>query len=392
MMPTLSEVPISLEMPTLSEDASPSMAVADHISRLRPYVPGKPIEEVQRELGLTDVIKLASNENPLGPSPRALEALTAAAAGVALYPEGSAPALRRAVSQAVGMPEDTLVFGNGSDEVLHLLAVTFLQPGDEIVQGAPSFSMYEIYATQCNAVSIKVPLRDFTHDLDAMADAITDKTRMVFIANPNNPTGTLVRREAVARFLDRIPRDVLVVLDEAYDEYVSDPEKPDLRSLVLEGRNIVILHTFSKAYGLAGLRVGYGIMRPETAALLNRVRSPFNVNLPAQAAATAALADEEHVTRTIALNAEGRDYFYAEFERMGLDYVPSEGNFVLVDVGRDARAVFEALQHRGVIIRSAHGMGLPHHIRVTTGTMPQNQRFIVALKEVLADHTMQAGH
>ncbi len=392
MMPTLSEVPISLEMPTLSEDASPSMAVADHISRLRPYVPGKPIEEVQRELGLTDVIKLASNENPLGPSPRALEALTAAAAGVALYPEGSAPALRRAVSQATGMPEDTLVFGNGSDEVLHLLAVTFLQPGDEIVQGAPSFSMYEIYATQCNAVSIKVPLRDFTHDLDAMADAITDKTRMVFIANPNNPTGTLVRREAVARFLDRIPRDVLVVLDEAYDEYVSDPEKPDLRSLVLEGRNIVILHTFSKAYGLAGLRVGYGIMRPETAALLNRVRSPFNVNLPAQAAATAALADEEHVTRTVALNAEGRDYFYAEFERMGLDYVPSEGNFVLVDVGRDARAVFEALQHRGVIIRSAHGMGLPHHIRVTTGTMPQNQRFIVALKEVLADHTMQAGH
>ena len=392
MMPTLSEVPISPEMLTLSEDASPSMAVADHISRLRPYVPGKPIEEVQRELGLTDVIKLASNENPLGPSPRALEALTAAAAGVALYPEGSAPALRRAVSQAVGMPEDTLVFGNGSDEVLHLLAVTFLQPGDEIVQGAPSFSMYEIYATQCNAVSIKVPLRDFTHDLDAMADAITDKTRMVFIANPNNPTGTLVRREAVARFLDRIPRDVLVVLDEAYDEYVSDPEKPDLRSLVLEGRNIVILHTFSKAYGLAGLRVGYGIMRPETAALLNRVRSPFNVNLPAQAAATAALADEEHVTRTVALNAEGRDYFYAEFERMGLDYVPSEGNFVLVDVGRDARAVFEALQHRGVIIRSAHGMGLPHHIRVTTGTMPQNQRFIAALKEVLADHTMQAGH
>ena len=392
MMPTLSEVPISTEMLTLSEDASPSMAVADHISRLRPYVPGKPIEEVQRELGLTDVIKLASNENPLGPSPRALEALTAAAAGVALYPEGSAPALRRAVSQAVGMPEDTLVFGNGSDEVLHLLAVTFLQPGDEIVQGAPSFSMYEIYATQCNAVSIKVPLRDFTHDLDAMADAITDKTRMVFIANPNNPTGTLVRREAVARFLDRIPRDVLVVLDEAYDEYVSDPEKPDLRSLVLEGRNIVILHTFSKAYGLAGLRVGYGIMRPETAALLNRVRSPFNVNLPAQAAATAALADEEHVTRTVALNAEGRDYFYAEFERMGLDYVPSEGNFVLVDVGRDARAVFEALQHRGVIIRSAHGMGLPHHIRVTTGTMPQNQRFIAALKEVLADHTMQAGY
>ena len=379
-------------MTTLSESvpegvpeiASSSVTVADHISRLRPYVPGKSIEEVQRELGLTDIIKLASNENPLGPSPRALEALAAAAGGIAHYPEGSAPALRRAVSEAVGMPEDTLVFGNGSDEVLHLLALTFLQPGDETVQGDPSFTMYEIYATQCDAVPILVPLKDFTHDLDAMADAVTAKTRMVFIANPNNPTGTLVRREAVARFLDRIPRDVLVVLDEAYAEYISDPGKPDLRSLVLEGRNVVILHTFSKAYGLAGLRVGYGIMRPEIAALLNRVRSPFNVNLPAQAAAAAALGDTDHVARTVALNAQGRDYFYAEFERLGLAYVPSQGNFVLVDVGRDARTVFEALQHKGVIIRSAHGMGLPRHIRVTTGTMPQNQRFIAALREVLA--------
>ena len=379
-MTTLSEsVPESVP-----ESASSSVTVADHISRLRPYVPGKSIEEVQRELGLTDIIKLASNENPLGPSPRALEALAAAAGGIALYPEGSAPALRRAVSEAVGMPEDTLVFGNGSDEVLHLLALTFLQPGDETVQGDPSFTMYEIYATQCDAVPILVPLKDFTHDLDAMADAVTAKTRMVFIANPNNPTGTLVRREAVARFLDRIPRDVLVVLDEAYAEYISDPGKPDLRSLVLEGRNVVILHTFSKAYGLAGLRVGYGIMRPEIAALLNRVRSPFNVNLPAQAAAAAALGDTDHVARTVALNAQGRDYFYAEFERLGLAYVPSQGNFVLVDVGRDARTVFEALQHKGVIIRSAHGMGLPRHIRVTTGTMPQNQRFIAALREVLA--------
>jgi len=374
-MPTSSE--------SMPETGSQSIAVADHISRLRPYVPGKPIEEVQRELGLTDVIKLASNENPLGPSPRALEALAAAAGGVALYPEGSAPALRRAVARATGMPEDTLVFGNGSDEVLHLLALTFLQPGDETVQGDPSFAMYEIYATQCDAVPVLVPLKNFTHDLDAMANAVTDKTRMIFVANPNNPTGTFVRREAVAQFLDRIPRNVLVVFDEAYAEYVADPDQPDLRPLVLEGRSIVILHTFSKAYGLAGLRVGYGIMRPEIATLLNRVRSPFNVNLPAQAAAAAALGDLEHVARTVALNAEGRNYFYGEFERMGLDYVPSEGNFVLVDVGRDARAVFEALQHKGVIVRSAHGMGLPRHIRVTTGTMPQNQRFIAALKEVL---------
>ena len=359
-----------------------TVTVADHIARLRPYVPGKPIEEVQRELGLTDVIKLASNENPLGPSPRALEALAAAAAGIALYPEGSAPALRRAVSEFQEMPENALVFGNGSDEVLHLLALTFLQPGDEIIQGDPSFTMYEIYASQANAVPVKVPLRNFAHDLDAMADAVTDKTRMVFIANPNNPTGTLVRRGAVERFLDRLPPSILVVFDEAYDEYVTDPEKPDLRPLVRAGRNIAILHTFSKAYGLAGLRVGYGMVRPEIAEVLNRVRSPFNVNLAAQAAATAALGDAEHVRRTVALNTEGRHYFYTEFEKMGLDYVPSEGNFVLVDVGRDSREVFEQMQQKGVIIRAAYGMGLPRHIRVSTGTLPQNQRFIAALKEV----------
>ena len=362
-----------------------SIIVADHIARLRPYVPGKPIEEVQRELGLTDVIKLASNENPLGPSPLALDALLQVASGVALYPEGSAPALRRAVSQATRMPEETLVFGNGSDEVLHLLSQTFLQPGDEIVQGDPSFAMYEIYATQANAVPILVPLRNFTHDLDAMASAVTEKTRMVFVANPNNPTGTLVRQTEVEKFLARIPPHILVVFDEAYDEYVSDPDKPDLRPFVLAGRNLVILHTFSKAYGLAGLRVGYGITRPEIAEILNRVRSPFNVNLPAQAAAAAAIADSAHVARAVALNAEGRNYFYREFERMGLNFVPSEGNFVLVDVGRDSREVFEALQHKGVIVRSTYGMGLPRHIRVTTGTMPQNERFIAALQEVLSE-------
>ena len=360
-----------------------TLTVADHIARLRPYVPGKPIEEVQRELGLSDVIKLASNENPLGPSPRALEALAAAAGGVALYPEGSAPALRRAVSEAQNMPENTLIFGNGSDEVLHLLALTFLQPGDEIVQGDPSFSMYEIYAAQCNAVPIKVPLQNYTHDLDAMADAVTGKTRIVFVANPNNPTGTLVRQNQVERFLSRIPENVLVVFDEAYDEYVSDTEKPDLRPFVRSGRNVVILHTFSKAYGLAGLRVGYGITRPEIAEVLNRVRSPFNVNLVAQAAAAAALTDTDHVAHTVALNTEGLRYFYGEFEKMGLAYVLSEGNFVLVDTGRDSREVFEQLQQKGVIVRAAYGMGLPRHIRVTTGTMPQNQRFVKALKEVL---------
>ena len=360
-----------------------TFTVADHIANLRPYVPGKPIEEVKRELGLSSVIQLASNENPLGPSPRALEAFLLTATGVAHYPEGSAPTLRRNVSLVQDMPENTLVFGNGSDEVLHLLALSFLEPGDEVVQGDPSFAMYEIYAAQCNAAVVKVPLKNFTHDLDALADAVTPKTRMVFIANPSNPTGTLVRQTEVKRFLDRVPEHVIVVFDEAYTEYVTDAEKPDLRPFVREGRNIMISHTFSKAYGLAGLRVGYGMTRPEIAEVLNRVRSPFNVNLPAQAAAAAALSDTEHVERTVALNADSLRLFYSEFEQMGLAYVPSQGNFVLVDVGRDSREVFEQMQQRGVIIRAAYGMGLPHHIRVSTGTMPQNQRFLAALKEVL---------
>jgi histidinol-phosphate aminotransferase len=359
------------------------LPVAEHILRLRPYLPGKPIEEVQRELGLTDIVKLASNENPIGPSPHAIDAMVQAAGSVTLYPEGAAPVLREAVSRHVAMPPETLIFGNGSDEVLHLLSMAFLQPGDEVVQGDPSFAMYEIYATQCDAVPVKVPLRNYTHDLEAMADAITPRTRMVMIANPNNPTGTLVTRTEIEKFLARVPPDVLVVFDEAYDEFVDAPDKADLRPLIRDGANIAVLHTFSKAYGLAGLRVGYGIARPEIADLLNRVRSPFNVNLLAQAAATAALGDQAHVARTVALNAEGREYFYREFTRLGLDYVPSQANFVLVDVARDSREVFDALLHQGIIVRAGAGLGLPRHIRVSVGTPDQNARFIAALETVM---------
>jgi histidinol-phosphate aminotransferase len=360
-----------------------TLPVAEHILRLRPYLPGKPIEEVQRELGLTDIIKLASNENPLGPSPHAVAAMAAVAGSVTLYPEGSAPLLRAAVARHVQMPPEMLVFGNGSDEVLHLLALSFLRPGDEVVQGDPSFAMYEIYTTQCAAIPVKVPLKDYTHDLPAMAEAITPRTRMVMIANPNNPTGTLVTRSEVEKFLGQVPADVLVVFDEAYDEYVDHPDKADLRPLIRDGANIAVLHTFSKAYGLAGLRVGYGMARPEIAELLNRVRSPFNVNLLAQAAAIAALEDQAHVARSVALNAEGRDYFYRELTRLGLAYVPSQANFVLIDVGRDSREVFDALLRRGIIVRAGAGLGLPQHIRVTVGTPDQNTRFIAALEEVL---------
>lgn len=362
---------------------TPPPAVAPHIEALKPYVPGKPIEQVKRELGLTDVIKLASNENPLGPSQAAIDAMRLGAQSVGLYPEGDAPALREAVATHLRVPGDRLVFGNGSDEVLHLLAMTFLQPGDHVVQGDPSFAMYEIYTQQCNATSIKVPLKNYTHDLSAMVEALTPRTRIVFIANPNNPTGTLVRRGEVETFLDRVPENVLVVFDEAYDEYVDDPEKPSTLPYVLDRRNVVVLRTFSKAYALAGLRVGYGVARPEIASLLNRVRSPFNVNLIAQGAAAAAIGDQEHIAKSVELNARGRDYFYREFERLGLAYVPSQANFVLVDVGRDSREVFAGLQALGVIVRPGAGLGLPRHIRVTVGTQEQNERFIKALEDVL---------
>ena len=365
--------------------AAPPLAIPAHIAGLRPYVPGKPVEEVQRELGLTDVIKLASNENPLGPSPHAVAALTAMASQMAQYPEGAAPALRAVVSRHQDVPPECLVFGSGSDEILHLLSVALLQPGDAVVQADPSFAMYAIYAAECNAEVIKVPLDNYTHDLEAMAEAITPRTRIVYVTNPNNPTGTLVTQTQLAKFMDRVPQDVLVVFDEAYDEYVRHPDKPDTRLWVREGRNVAILHTFSKAYGLAGLRVGYGIMRPALAEILNRVRSPFNVNMAAQAAAVAALEDQAHVRESVTVNAEGKRYLYAAFQQMRLEFVPSQANFVLVDVQRDSRAVFEALQRRGVIVRAGAGLGLPQHIRVTVGTMPQNQRFVEALRGALEE-------
>jgi histidinol-phosphate aminotransferase len=359
-----------------------SLPVAEHIARLSPYVPGKPIDELQRELGITDVIKLASNENPLGPSPKALAAIESAARSIYLYPDGGAPALRSAVAALTDMPPDCLVFGNGSDEILHLLALTFLHNSAHIVQADPSFAMYEIYGKLCNAAITKVPLKDYTHDLDAIADAITSETRIVFVANPNNPTGTLVTQPEVDRFMARVPENVITVFDEAYAEYVTNPDKPDMRPYIRDGRNVVILRTFSKAFGLAGLRVGYGIARPEIIGLLNRVRSPFNVNLLAQAAAAAAAGDTDHLERTIAANTAGRVYLEQAFEKMGLEYVPSEANFILVDVKKDAKEVASALERRGVIIRA--GLGLATHIRVTIGTQPQNERFIASLADVLA--------
>jgi histidinol-phosphate aminotransferase len=357
--------------------------VRPNVLELEPYSPGKPIEEVKRELGLTDVVKLASNENPIGPSPRAMEAAMRAMQSVNLYPDGSCFELRQAVAKHVGMPPECLLFGNGSDELIHYIGLTFLMPGDEVITGYPSFVRYEAAAKLNNAPLHLVPLREHRFDLPAILERISQRTKLVFIANPNNPTGTIVTADEVEAFMKALPEHVVVVFDQAYQEYVSRSDYPDTLGYVREGRHVIVLRTFSKAYALAGLRVGYAIARPDIIDAMNRVREPFNVNSVAQAAALAALQDQEHLRRAVELNRQGLEYLYRHFERLGLPYVRSEANCVMVDLQRDSQPVFQALLRKGVIVRTGHIFGLPTYLRITTGKPEENERFIRALEEVL---------
>jgi len=362
--------------------------VAARILDLKPYHPGKPIEEVKRELGLTgEIIKLASNENPLGPSPAALEALSAAVGRLVLYPDGGCHDLRAAVAARLGVDGDQLIFGNGSDEIIHLIGLTFLEPGDEIVVGDPTFVLYEAAATLAGATTVKVPLTrpGFVHDTAAMADAFTDRTRLVFIANPHNPTGTVVDRAAMDALIERLPPRALLVLDEAYGEFVYGdlPEFPVALDYIRAGAPVIGLRTFSKIYGLAGLRVGYGVAAAHAIRLLSQARSPFNVNLAAQIAATAAIDDTAFVEKTKRMNAAGLKQLGDAFDRLGLPYTPSYANFVMVDVKRPCRAVFEALLRQAIIVRTGDIFGLPTSLRVTVGTQEQNSSFIAALEAVL---------
>ena len=357
--------------------------IPPHVQRLRPYVPGKPIEEVEREFGLTDIVKLASNENPLGPSPLALEAIQGALSSLALYPDGACFTLTNALCEHWGVRPENLVLGNGSDEIIHYLGLAFLRPGDEVLTGDPSFVRYESAAVLNEAEFIATPLDDFRFDLDAMAERITPRTRLIFIANPNNPTGTSVGKAAVERFLDRVPHEAIVVMDEAYYEYVDDPDYPQSLDYIQDGRNVVILRTFSKIYALAALRVGYGIARPEIIHALHQVREPFNVNSLAQAAAVASLHDPDQVPRSWKSNRENRDYLYAAFDRLGLPHVQTQANFVLVDVKQPSKPVYEALMRRGVIVRVLGG--LDTYLRVTIGRRSDNERFIHELEAVLAE-------
>ncbi|MDP3091461.1 MAG: histidinol-phosphate transaminase [Nitrospira sp.] len=356
-----------------------TLRIHPDIASLSPYVPGKPIEELQRELGLARVIKLASNENPLGPSPKALAALVGGHDSLHRYPDGGAYRLRQALADRWKVSLDHIILGNGSDEVLGLLARTFLAPGDEAVMADHTFVIYKMEVTAAHGKAVLVPLVNWTHDLDGMAKAITSKTRLVFLCNPNNPTGTMVAADAVARFMAQVPENVIVVFDEAYLEYVRDPHFPDSLQYVMQGRNAIVLRTFSKIYGLAGLRIGYGITTPEITNCLNRVRPPFNANTLAQRAALAALGDDEHVAKSRAVNAAGMQQLESGLRALGFAVIPSQANFVYFDVKRDGRALFDALLREGVIVRHIEGTML----RVTIGQTDENDAFLTSLKKVL---------
>lgn len=348
------------------------------------YEPGKPIEETARELGLQpgDIVKLASNENPLGPSPRAKEAMRMAIEEGHYYPDGGGWKLRNAIAERHGLGMEKVVLGNGSNEVIELLCHCFLNPNAALIAAEHAFVVYRLMATLFGAKYVEVPDPDFVHDLDGMADAITEQTRLVFIANPNNPTGTVVGEEAIDRFMARLPDHVVAVFDEAYHEFLADP--PDTLKYVREGRNVCVLRTFSKAHGLAALRIGYGLASLPVATLLHQARQPFNANAIAQAGALAAMLDDEHVARTVANNNAGLQFYHQEFAKRGLRFVPSVANFVLVEVG-DGDAVFQKMLKEGVIVRAMRGYKLPEWVRISVGTPEQNRRCLEVLDRVLAD-------
>ena len=363
--------------------ADPCPAFRRTILDIAPYQPGKPISELERERGLTDIIKMASNENPLGPSPKAIEALRQSLSSLHIYPDGSCFELRQALARRLDVEDVQLIFGNGSDEVIKMLGLAFLEPDDEVLFCEPTFSEYAYTAHLMGARIRALPLADHAYDLEAMALAINPKTKIVFVCNPNNPTGAYVSKDKVEAFLARVPRDVLVVFDEAYYEYVTAPDYPDTISYVKEGRNVVVLRTFSKIYGLAGLRIGYGIAPIHLAELVHRVREPFNVNTSAQIGALAALEDDEHVRASQDLNNSGKAWLYKELSRLNLEYVPTETNFIFFNLEQDSQVIYEKLLDQGVITRSGGIFGCPTWLRVTIGTEAQNHRFIHALEKAL---------
>jgi histidinol-phosphate aminotransferase len=357
-----------------------------NIRGIAPYLPGKPISDVARELGMSeaDIIKLASNENPLGPSPKALEAIRGALTDLALYPDGSGFALKAVISRKFGVTHDQIVLGNGSNDVLELAARTFLTMQDSAIYSQYAFAVYPLAIQAVGAAGIEVPAKAFGNDLEAMLAAVRPNTKIIFLANPNNPTGTFSPAAEMYAFLKRVPSRVLVVLDEAYGEYLRASDAYDSVPWLKEFPNLIVSHTLSKAYGLAGLRVGFGFAAPALIDLMNRVRQPFNVNHLAMVAATAALEDDAFIRKSREVNAAGLKFLAAEFDKRGFAHIPAHGNFITFKIGADANAVFQALLQRGVIVRPIAGYGMPDYLRVTVGTQAQNERFLAALDESLA--------
>lgn len=359
--------------------------VRQEIDKLQPYEPGKPISEVKRELGLTDVIKLASNESPYPPFPEALEAIEGELEEINRYPDGSCFLLKKELASFLDVDEKNITIGHGSNELERLIANVVLRPGDEAIMASPSFVVYPTVVEIMNATPIEIPLKNYKHDLEAMLNAISEKTRLVFICSPNNPTGTIVEKDELNEFLKAVPEGVVVVIDEAYSEFVESQNYPNGLDYLRQDKLVAVFRTFSKIYSLAGLRIGYGMLPEFLVTAMDKVREPFNVNSLAQAAALASLKCQDEVEKRRKLNWQGKNYLYAELKKIGLECVPSEANFVLVNVKKNSREVFKDLLKEGVIIRTGDifGESYQNFIRVTIGTQEENQLFVQTLRKVL---------
>jgi len=357
--------------------------VRNGVLDLSPYIPGKPIEDVKRELGLKEVIKLASNETSIGPSPLAIEAIIKEAKNINLYPEATSRLLREKLSEKLKIDKEMIICGNGADDVIDLVGMSFINEGDEVITSETTFPAYRTAVKIMGGKFISVKLKDFRYNLAEIANRINEKTKMIFLCNPNNPTGTILTKEEINRFMKKIPKDIIVVFDEAYCDYVENKNYVNGLQFVLEGKNVIVIRTFSKIAGIAGVRVGYAIARQELIGYLRRVVNPFTTNRLAQVAALASLDDEEHRQRVLNSNHEGKKYLYKALNKLGFFYVPTETNFIFIDLKEDSEIVFEKLLKKGVIIRSGKPYGCPNFVRVTIGILYENQKFIKSLIEVL---------
>ncbi len=354
---------------------------APGVARIHPYEPGKPITELERELGISDIIKLASNENALGPSLHVAELLRALP-DIYRYPDGNGFALKQALSRFHKVKPAQITLGNGSNDILDLVARAFVTDRDQVVFSEHAFAIYKLVTMSVGAEDIEIPARDYGHDLTAMLAAVTEKTRLIYIANPNNPTGTWLGAAELRHFLDELPEEVIVLMDQAYYEYAHGPDYPNCIDWLDEYSNLVVARTFSKAYGLAGLRVGYGISHTDVADLMNRVRQPFNVNSIALMTAEAALEDQEHITRSVTFNNQGMQQLIQGLDEMEIKFIPSRANFLCIDLGQPALDIYQRLLREGVIVRPVGSYGMPNHLRVTVGKEEENTRFLAALERI----------